>query len=84
MAYLGTRPVWQRVIMVSACIPIAVVCNIIRVTITGCIHVFHIRSLASGTPHALLGLAMLPIALGLFALVGYVLKNLFVEVPEGA
>lgn len=84
MAYLGTRPVWQRVIMVSACIPIAVVCNIIRVTITGCIHVFDIRALASGAPHALLGLAMLPIALGLFALVGYVLKNLFVEVPEGA
>jgi len=27
----------------------------------------------------LLGLAMLPIALGLFALVGYVLKNLFVD-----
>ncbi|MCP4250931.1 MAG: exosortase/archaeosortase family protein [bacterium] len=83
MAYLGKRPGWQRVVMVLACIPIAVFCNIVRVTVTGCIHVFDIRSLASGTPHALLGLAMLPIALGLFALVGYVLKNLFVEVHEG-
>jgi exosortase/archaeosortase family protein len=82
MAYLGQRPLWQRVIMVLSCIPIALFCNAIRVTTTGCIHVFEYKSLASGTPHELLGLAMLPIALGLFALVGYVLRNLFVEAVE--
>jgi hypothetical protein len=52
------------------------------VTASGCVHVFEYESLASGTPHELLGLAMLPLALGLFALVGYVLKNLFVEEAE--
>ncbi|HUU83252.1 MAG TPA: exosortase/archaeosortase family protein [Phycisphaerae bacterium] len=82
MAYLGERPVWQRVIMVMACIPIAVFCNMIRVTTTGLIHVFDYKSLASGTPHELLGLAMLPIAWGLLALIGYVLKNIFVEVAD--
>ena len=43
---------------------------------------FGYKSLLTGTPHELLGLAMLPIALGLFVLVGYVLKNLFVEEAE--
>lgn len=82
MAYLGERPLWQRIIMVLTCVPIALFCNVIRVTAAGCVHVFEYESLASGTPHELLGLAMLPIALGLFALVGYVLKNLFVEEAE--
>jgi len=84
MAYLGQRPNWQRVIMVLCCVPIALFCNIIRVSVTGIIHVYDIESLASGTPHELLGLAMLPVALGLFALVGWVLKNLFVEETEAA
>ena len=82
MAYLGQRPLWQRIIMVLTCVPIALFCNVVRVATTGCIHVFEYESLASGTPHELLGLAMLPIALGLFVLVGYVLKNLFVEEAE--
>ncbi len=81
MAYLGERPTWQRIVMVVACVPIAIVCNVIRVTTTGCIHIYHFDNLASGTPHELLGLAMLPIALGLFAALGYVLKHLFVDEP---
>jgi exosortase len=91
MAYLGDRPFWQRVIMVLSCIPIAIMCNLIRVTITGVLYVFrdepigqrwNFDSLSHGTPHALLGIAMLPIALGSFALVGWVLRNLVVEDTE--
>lgn len=78
MAYLGDRPTWQRICMVLVCIPIAVFCNLIRVTVTGVLTIYG-SDWARGTPHALLGLAMLPIALGLFALTGYILKHLFVE-----
>ncbi len=93
MAYLGARPLWQRAIMVGCCIPIAVFCNMIRVTLTAFLQIFKdepigqswgFERLAHGTPHALMGLAMLPIALGLFALVGWVLNNLLVEEVEGA
>ena len=93
MAYLGDRPVWQRSVMVLACVPIAMFCNIIRVTTTGLLFVFKdqpvgerwgLESLTRGTPHALLGLAMLPIALGLFSLVGWVLSNIFVDDPSPA
>ncbi len=88
MAYLGNRPLWQRLVMVLSCVPIAVFCNVIRVTITGVLHImkdeplgeaWNFDALSRGTPHALLGILMLPIAFGLFALVGWVLSNLYVE-----
>ena len=82
MAYLGDRPLWQRIVMIISCIPIAVFCNMIRVFITGTLYVYGYQDMAQGTVHGLLGLAMLPIALGLFALVGWVLGNLFVDSDE--
>ncbi len=83
MAYLGERPLWDRVVMVIACIPIAVFCNTIRVTVTGLFTVYGREELARGTPHQLLGILMLAVALGLFSLIGYVLSHLFVEETDG-
>ena len=82
MAYLGDRPVWHRVVMVICCIPIAVFCNMVRVSATGVLTIYGYEDWAGGTAHQILGLAMLPIALGLFALIGFVLKHLFVDVPD--
>jgi len=79
MAYLGARPLWQRIVMVCSCVPIALVCNTIRVTITGLLFVYGMDQWATGTPHQLLGIAMLAAAFGLFALMGYVLNHLIVE-----
>ena len=79
MAYLGNRATWQRVIMVLCCIPIALICNTIRVTTTGLLFVYERNDLAQGTPHQLLGISMLVIAFGLFAFVGYLLNHLFLE-----
>jgi len=81
MAYLGERPLWQRLILVLACLPIALFCNIVRVTTTGYLSITGHRDLAQGTAHQLLGMAMLVLALGLFSLLGYVLSHLFVEPP---
>lgn len=83
MAYLGDRPIWQRVVLVAACLPIALFCNIVRVTATGYLSITGHRDLAQGTAHQLLGLAMLGLALALFSLLGYVLSNLFVDDREG-
>ena len=84
MAYLGDRPLWQRVIMVASCLPIAVLCNAVRVTITGLLTITGHAEYAQGTPHQLLGMAMLLIALGCFSLIGYVLSHLFVEAADEA
>lgn len=82
MAYLGQRPLWQRLFMVACCVPIAVLCNAVRVTMTGYFTVTGRTTLAQGTPHELLGIAMLLLALGLYAAIGYVLSHLWVEVEE--
>jgi len=82
IAYLGERPVWQRVVMMLMCVPIALTCNTIRVVMTGWLHVTGREAWARGTPHQLLGMAMFGVALGLFLLLGYVLQRLFVEADE--
>lgn len=85
IAFLSERPLWQSIFMVSCCLPIALLCNIIRVTTTSAIHVFIGREYASGSAHTVLGLSMLLVAFGLFFAISYVLSNLFIEVPkEGA
>ena len=91
LAYLGARPLWQRLVMAVSCVPIAIGCNVIRVTITGLLHVFKDSSLGRAlrfdwligpTPHAMFGLVTFLIALGLYLLLGWVLANLFIEEPE--
>ena len=81
MAYLGNRPTWQRIIMVLCCVPIAIMCNTIRVVLTGLLHVYGYQEYAAGTPHQLLGIAMLLLALGSYALIGWVLSNVYVDQP---
>jgi exosortase len=83
MAYLDERPWWHRVVMVLSCLPIAVCCNVIRVTTTGLLHIGGHEEWASGTPHLILGFLTFAIALGLYALVGYVLNHLVVEEHAG-
>jgi len=79
MAYVNDRPAWHRLVMLLGCVPIALFCNSIRVTVTGLLHVTGHEDWATGTPHAMLGMLMFVIALGLFSLVGYVLNHLWVE-----
>ncbi len=79
MAYLGDRKMWERVLLLASCIPIAVICNMVRVTITGLLVVHGHPELAQGNAHAALGMSMLALAFGLYALIGYVLSNILVE-----
>ncbi|UCD30354.1 MAG: exosortase/archaeosortase family protein [Planctomycetota bacterium] len=79
MAFIHQRPLWQRLIMILACIPIAIFCNIIRVTTTGFFVVFGKQELARGFWHMMLGLGMLFIAFSLYGAISYVLNHIFVE-----
>jgi exosortase len=79
MAFVNERALWHRMVMILACVPIAVFCNIIRVTTTGFFVVFERAELARGMWHMLLGLGMLGIAFGLYGGISYVLSHLFVE-----
>ena len=73
------RPTWQRILMAMSCLPVALFCNMIRVTTTGLFVVYDRPDLARGSAHAMLGVLMIVLAGGLFFLFGAVLEHLFVE-----
>jgi exosortase len=79
MAYLHYRPIWQRIILLASTVPIAIFCNIVRVTITGFIYVLINPRYTQGIYHDMLGLAMLPLAFILYWLLAWFMSSLFVE-----
>lgn len=82
MAYLHYRPVWQRIVLLASTIPIAIFCNIVRVTITGFIYILIHPKYAQGIYHDLLGMVMLPLAFGLYGFLAWFMSILFVEEVE--
>lgn len=79
MAYLHYRPAWQRLILLGSTIPIALLCNIIRVVITAFIYVLWDPIYAQGIYHDALGILMLPLAFGLYGLLAWFMSNLMTE-----
>jgi exosortase len=83
MAYLHYRPIWQRIILLASTVPIAVFCNIVRVTATGFIYILIDRRYTEGIYHDLLGMAMLPLAFGLYGFLAWFMSSLFIEQGDG-
>jgi exosortase len=79
MAYLHYRPLWQRIILLVSTVPIAILCNIVRVTVTGFIYVLIHPKYAQGIYHDMLGIAMLPLAFGLYGALAWFLSSLFID-----
>lgn len=79
MAYLHYRPLWQRLILLASTIPIAIFCNIVRVTVTGFIFVLIHPRYTQGIYHDMLGIAMLPLAFALYYFLAWFMSGLFVE-----
>jgi len=82
MAYLEYRPWIHRVVLLASTIPIAVFCNMLRVLITGIIHVYLSHEMSSGTPHMILGMVMLVVAFGLYGLLAWIMNRIYVEESE--
>lgn len=78
VACMSDRPLWQRIVLIASCIPIATFCNFIRVSITCWLHVFVDPKFASGQYHTMLGLAIILLAFAIFQGLGWVLDHLFV------
>ncbi len=82
MAYLHYRPLWQRFVLLASTIPIAIFCNSVRVTVTGFIYVLINPRYAQGIYHDMLGIAMLPLAFGLYGFLAWFMSSLFIEESE--
>jgi exosortase len=84
MAYLHDRPRWQRAVLLLSTVPIAILCNIVRVTATGFLYVLVDPKYTQGLYHDMLGVVMLPLAFGLYGLLAWFMASLFVEEDEKA
>ena len=81
VALLCGRPLWQRIVILMSWIPIALVVNMFRITLTGVIYVI-IRGTHEELQHVfhtLWGWVMMPMALGLMFVEFKILDNLFIE-----
>jgi len=84
VAFLSVRPFWQRIIISLSAIPIAIFCNVMRVTGTGLLYRYGGPEWAEGFTHQFVGLVMLVPAFFLILMVCWVLDHLFVEEVDNA
>ncbi len=78
----GERPLWQRLLIVASAVPIAIICNVGRVSGMGVSYVYVSEAVAEGFTHKLVGLVMLVPAFFMLIGVVWILDHLFVEVED--
>ena len=59
IAFLSTRPLWQKLFITGMAVPIAIFCNVMRVTGQGLIHQNWSKEMANGFAHTFVGMVML-------------------------
>jgi exosortase len=79
VAFLSNRPLWQKIIITLSAIPIAIFCNVMRVTGQGLLDHYWSHEVSEGFAHQFVGLVMLVPAFFLILLVGWLLDQIFVE-----
>jgi exosortase/archaeosortase family protein len=79
VAFLSHRPLWQKIIVVLFAVPIAIFCNVMRVSGQGLLDRYVSHSLSENFAHQFVGLIMLIPAFLLILLVGWILDQIFVE-----
>jgi exosortase len=68
LAYLVRRPRWQKVVLVLSTVPIAIVCNLVRLVITGFLFLKLSSEAAERFFHDFAGWTMMPMAFALMFL----------------
>jgi exosortase len=81
VAFVIKRPLWQKAVVFLSAIPIGVLMNLLRITVTGVLHRTAGSDLANAVFHDLAGWLMMPLALGLLWLELQFLARLFI--PAG-
>jgi len=62
---LKKRPIWERAVIVVSAVPIAILANVARITVTAVLHELVSTELADKVFHDMAGLLMMPLALTL-------------------
>lgn len=78
LVMLGDREWWENLVILASAIPIALIVNSIRITVTGLLYQVASSEVAEMVFHDLAGWVMMPMALGMLWLLQQVLAHLFV------
>ncbi len=79
LAFLSARPLWAKIVMVVTAVPIAIFCNVMRVSGQGLLDRYVSQQLSESFAHQFVGVIMLIPAFFLILLVGWILQNLFID-----
>jgi exosortase len=81
-ALLIDRPLWERLVIIISAVPIALISNILRISVTGILHETVGSEIANRVFHDLAGWLMMPVALGILWVQLKLMSHLLVT-PEG-
>ncbi len=79
VAFLPVRPLWQRIIIVVSAIPIAISCNVMRISGQGLLDHYVSQKWSDSFAHQFVGMIMLLPAFFLILMVGGILEKVFIE-----
>jgi exosortase len=84
MGLLIKKPLWEKLLVVASAVPLALVVNVMRITVTGFLHEKVSSEAANAVFHDFAGWLMMPAALGILWLELTYLKHLLLEpLPQG-
>jgi exosortase len=84
LTFVVDRPWWQKILLILSAVPIALIANITRITVTGVMHETVGHEAANLVFHDLAGWLMMPFALVLLWIELQIFARLFVEVARPA
>jgi exosortase len=79
VSFLSGRPLWQKITVTLSAIPIAISCNVMRISGQGLLDHYVSQQLSENFAHQFVGMIMLIPAFLLILLVGWVLDQIFLE-----
>ncbi len=79
VAFLGSKPLWEKIVITLSAIPIAIFCNTMRVSGQGLLDYYWSHDASVGFAHQFVGLMMLIPGFFLILVVSWVLEKIFIE-----
>lgn len=83
VAILIDRPWFDKLVIVASAVPIALIVNVVRITVTGMLSETMGEEISSFVYHDLAGFLMIPLALALLGVELWFLSHAFVAADEG-
>jgi exosortase len=79
VAFLSSRALWEKLAITLSAIPIAIFCNVLRVTGQGILDFYWSHEVSEGFAHQFVGLIMLIPGFFLILMIGWILEKFFIE-----